>query len=131
MNFAMTRINHQPFIIWLNNQCFKQAFPNTPISPATKTTMCIFPVAIVRWQITPGCACSEYPKNGIDKQSIVTSRTPNTPFAPREKGLQNLPGAISNIMPSMELHSPSRLLLKRQYYIIYNLTILSRIFFDF
>lgn len=53
MDFAMTGINHGPFVIRFVNQNFKQLLPDSRIVPADKSTMGAAPIITTRWQITP------------------------------------------------------------------------------
>ena len=71
MHLAMTRVNHQPLKIRLNDQRIKQFLPNLSITPTTKSPMRILPVTIVAWQIPPWRACTQYPEHGIDKSTVV------------------------------------------------------------
>jgi hypothetical protein len=71
MNLAMGRVDHQPFIIGLIYKQFKQSFPFTFVAPAAKSAMCILPIAVIRGQVAPRRTCTQYPKNSVDKLSIV------------------------------------------------------------
>jgi hypothetical protein len=71
VNFAMSGVYHQPFIIRVINQPFQNFFPHTPVTPATKAPMGVFPVAIIWRQIAPRRTSAQYPKNAIEKLAII------------------------------------------------------------
>ena len=58
MNLAVTCIHHEPFKIRLNNDHFQKMLPNPAIPPATKPTVSIFPIPIIRGQVPPRSASS-------------------------------------------------------------------------
>ena len=78
MNLAVACIYHEPFKIRFNDDHFRNLLPNPAISPATKSTMSIFPVSIIRRQISPRRSCANYPENNVKKASIVAGS-----YAPR------------------------------------------------
>jgi hypothetical protein len=88
MNFDVAGINHQPFIARFGYELFQQGFPNAFVPPTAKPAVCVFPVAIVGWQIPPRRTCAQNPENRIDKQAVVFCLAAPSPFAPRQAGFQ-------------------------------------------
>ena len=76
----MARINHQPLMVRLNHEHFKEFFPNTPVTPTAKPAMGIFPVPKVRRQIAPWRSRSQYPEHRVNKQPVVSGRATNAPL---------------------------------------------------
>jgi len=108
MHFAMARINHQPLMVRLNHEHFKEFFPNTPVTPTAKPAMGIFLVPKVRRQITPWRSRSQYPEHRVNKQPVVSGWATNAPLFAGEMYLYVFPNPVRNIMSSMCVHSPSR-----------------------
>jgi len=71
MGFDVAGIDHEPFEIRLVDQLLKKLFPDTLVAPATETPMRIFPVAVVRRQIAPGCPSAQNPENAIEKAPVI------------------------------------------------------------
>lgn len=79
MHFGMCGVDHQPLKIRLGDQGLEQLSPDAFVSPPAKASMCVFPVAVVCRQVTPGGTSAQNPKNGIDKQPVVFRHaTPDT-----------------------------------------------------
>ena len=53
MDFNIGSVNHQPFKIRFINKDFKKLFPKPIVPSSAKSAMCVFPVAIFRWQVAP------------------------------------------------------------------------------
>jgi hypothetical protein len=81
VNLAMRGVYHQPFIIRVISQRFQNLFPHTPVTPATKAPMGIFPVAIIWRQVAPRRTSAQYPKNAIEKLTVITGITAPSSFS--------------------------------------------------
>ena len=71
VNFAVTGVNHQPFKVRLINQYFEEALPYSLIAPTDESLMHSSPSPVFRRQVAPWRPCAQYPKNGVDKQTVV------------------------------------------------------------
>jgi len=71
MDFDMRSIYHQPLVVGIISQGFQYRFPSACITPTREASVCIFPTSIIRGKVSPGGACSENPKNSIDKKPII------------------------------------------------------------
>jgi hypothetical protein len=101
VHFGVTGIDHQPLIVGLLNEYFEQGFPLSLIAPAAKAPVGIFPIAIVRRQITPGSACTQYPEDGVDEVTIVTSDTTPRAFLSGQMRGKLGPSVIVNVVAAM------------------------------
>jgi hypothetical protein len=101
VNFAMTGINHKPFIIRFIIQGFQQGFPQAFIAPTTKAPVGVLPATVVRWQISPGSACTHYPKDSVDKLSIVTGISTPRAFTSRQMWFKQCPNPVRYIVAAM------------------------------
>ena len=61
MDFDMAGVYHQPLEVRIIDENLEQLFPNALVAPTAETTMCVFPVPIIWWQVTPGRSGSKYP----------------------------------------------------------------------
>jgi len=80
VNFDGGGIDHQPLKIRIDNEFFKQFFPDSLVSPADKSPVSIAPSPKIGRQIAPWRTCSQNPKNGIDKPAIVLGTTSPNPL---------------------------------------------------
>jgi hypothetical protein len=94
VDFAVACVDHQPLIVRIVNQNLQQFFPNALVTPTDKTAVRVAPAAIVRRQIAPRRARSQYPEHCIDKSAVIFGNTaPRTP-ASRSMRLQQNPDFI-------------------------------------
>jgi hypothetical protein len=84
MNLAMTGIDHQPLAVRLVNEDFEQRFPQSLVTPTAEASVCVFPVAIVRGQVSPRSAGAQYPKYGVEKGAIVAGNATPDASSPRQ-----------------------------------------------
>src|SRR5690349_4733994 len=99
MNFNVTGIYHEPFVVWRVNQLFQQTFPNPFISPTAKTTVCILPVAVCGGQVPPGRTCPQNPENTIDKSAVVFGYTAPSTCPAWQTRFQYRPRLVRYVMP--------------------------------
>ncbi len=83
VNFTISGIYHEPFVIGLINQNLQQSFPDPGITPADKTPVRIAPAPQVRRQIPPRRTHAHYPEHRIDEQAIVFGNAPPRRLAAR------------------------------------------------
>ena len=98
MDLAVAGINHQPFIIRVVNEMIEQGFPQSFVSPATKASMRIFPIAVDLGQVPPGCASPQNPEDAIDEASVVMGNPAPLACLTRQMRLQKCPKVIRNVV---------------------------------
>lgn len=84
----MAGINHQPLKIRLINQSLKQRFPYARVTPTTKPSVRVFPIAVTLGQIAPGRPGAQNPEHRIDKSPIILRYTAPPPLLSRQMRLQ-------------------------------------------
>ena len=94
MNLAVAGIDHQPLHVRLVNDLLKQSLPNTPITPAAEPPMGVLPVAITDRKITPRCAGTQNPEDGVNEAAIVLRDAAPLPTLPRKMRFKEPPGCI-------------------------------------
>ena len=94
----MTRIYHQPFKVWFINKNFKEFFPYASVSPTTKSSVGILPVAVVGRKISPWCACPQNPENSVDELPIISGITSPGAFATGKMIFQKFPRFVADVM---------------------------------
>lgn len=73
MDLGVGGVDHQPFEVWFSDQRFKQLRPHTLVPPPAKAPVSVFPIAVIRGQVTPRGASAQDPEYRIDKQAIIFS----------------------------------------------------------
>jgi len=71
------------------------------IAPAAKASVGVFPVTVVRGQITPGSAGTQNPENGIDEAPIILSDAAPGASAPGQMRFKQGPGAIVDVVAAV------------------------------
>jgi len=87
VSFDMACVDHQQLKIGIIDQFFKKRFPNPLIFSATKASVCIFPISVIRRQVSPGSASAQNPKNRIYELAIVLGNPFPAPCSSWEKWL--------------------------------------------
>ena len=100
----MGGINNKPFIIWLVDEDFQQSFPEAPIPSTAESTVDVFPITQIWWQISPGSAGSRDPEEGVEKKPIVRCWPADMPLASRKMGLQGVPKGVREVVAAIGLH---------------------------
>jgi len=78
MNLAMAGVDHEPFVIRLDNELFQQRLPNALIAPAAEAPVGVFPTPVGSGQIPPWRARAKNPEHGIDELAVILcDPTPN------------------------------------------------------
>jgi len=105
MNLDMTGVYHQPFVIRVIYQQFKQSFPDPTVTPPAKATMRIFPVSVIWRQIAPRSPRPDDPKYGVNESSIVSGITAPSPFTPWQVRFKQVPYVICYVVtPVNQFH---------------------------
>ena len=94
MHLAVTRIDHEPLIVGLNNQLLQQRLPNPGVTPAAEATMRVLPASVGGWQITPWRTAAQNPNDRIEEFPVVLCHAAPNPLAPRQKRLKKRPRLI-------------------------------------
>ena len=68
---AICGICQKPLEVRHIHQMRQDFFLYSFVTPTTKTAMSIFPVAVLRREISPGSFCTKNPEHRIDKQSVI------------------------------------------------------------
>lgn len=94
MDLGMGGVDHQPFEVWFGDQRFKQLRPHALVPPPAKASVGVFPITVIRWQVTPRGACTQDPEYRIDKQAIIFGdATPDAPASGQQR-LKQKPDSV-------------------------------------
>lgn len=94
MHLAVAGIDHQPLHVRLVNELLKQSLPNTPITPAAEPPMGVLPVAVACRKITPRCAGTQNPEDGVYEAAIVLRDASPLSALSRKMRLKEPPSGI-------------------------------------
>jgi hypothetical protein len=75
MDFDVAGVDHEPFVIGIDDQFFQQCLPKALVTPAAKATVGVFPVPVIGRQIPPGSAGAQNPENGVEKKPVILGST--------------------------------------------------------
>jgi hypothetical protein len=84
-------IDHNALEIWIVPQSLENPLPNALARPPIEPLEHTVPKPEFRRQIAPRRARAQYPKHGIDKQSIVFAVPASIPFLARHQILNTPP----------------------------------------
>ena len=98
MDLAVAGVNHQPFKVGLVDQRFEKFFPYSLVTPADKPLVHCAPSSVLRRQVAPRRSCAQYPKNSIDKQTIISCHASPLSALPWQVRFQQPPGCIGDVM---------------------------------
>lgn len=98
MSFDVAGVDHEPLKIRLVDQLFQEFFPSPLVAPATEAPMGVFPIAIVRRQVAPGCPGAQDPEDSVEKSAIVSGDTAPLPRLPGKMGGEQFPSMIAQIV---------------------------------
>jgi hypothetical protein len=107
VNFAVTRVNHQPLKVGLIDKLLKQSLPHAFVAPTNKSPMRIAPPTVTIRKIAPRRSCSQNPKHRIDELPIVLSNPAPGTRSSRKMRLDQSPCAIIKVMPTNQIHRKS------------------------
>jgi hypothetical protein len=68
---AVTGIDHQTLVVGVINEALQECLPHALVTPAAKSLMGVFPVAVGLGQIPPRCACTQNPEHSVDELPAV------------------------------------------------------------
>jgi hypothetical protein len=88
VDFDITCIDHQSVVIRIDDQYFQQFFPRSFVPPATKPTVSVFPVALLRREIPLRRTCAKNPETRIDELSVIAGAPSPCVGATREAGFE-------------------------------------------
>ena len=101
MDFDVAGVDHQPFVIGIDDQFFQETLPEALVAPAAKATVGVFPVPIIGRQIPPGSTGAQDPENGVEKKPVVFGSATPQPLLSRQMGFEQLPGFIVDVVAAV------------------------------
>lgn len=101
VNLDVAGVDHQPFVVGIFDEDFKQGFPQPFIAPAAKATVGVLPIAVIGRQVTPGRTGAQNPEYRVDELPVIPCNSTPDSLAARQVGLQKTPGMIGNIVASV------------------------------
>lgn len=103
MDFAVTGVDHEPFVVGLVDQFFQQRLPDALVAPTNEATVGIAPPAIVWRQIPPGCSGAQDPENGVEKKPVVSGSATPQPLLSGQMRLEELPGFVVEVVAAVSM----------------------------
>ena len=101
MDFDVAGVDHEPFVIGIDDQFFQQALPEALVTPAAKATVRVFPVPVIGRQIPPGSAGAQDPENGVEKKSVVFGSATPESLLSGQMGFEQFPGFIVDVVAAV------------------------------
>jgi hypothetical protein len=102
MDFDVAGVDHQPFVIGIDDQFFQETLPEALVAPAAKATVGVFPVPIIGRQIPPGSTGAQDPENGVEKKPVVFgSATPESLLSGQMR-FEQFPGFIVEVVAAVD-----------------------------
>jgi hypothetical protein len=91
VDFDVAGVDHEPLEIRLVDEFPKEVLPESLVSPSAETTVGVFPVPVVRWQIAPRSARSQDPEDGVEEESVVFGSSSPLAFLSGEMRFKEFP----------------------------------------
>jgi hypothetical protein len=101
VDFDVAGVDHQPFVIGIDDQFFQQCLPEALVAPAAKATVGVFPVPVIGRQIPPGSAGAQDPENGVEKKPVVFGPATPEPLLSGQMGFEQFPGFIVDVVAAV------------------------------
>ena len=101
MNFDVTGIDHEPFVVGFVDQLFQQRLPDALVAPTNEAAVGIAPPAIVGRQIPPGSAGAQDPENGVEKKPVVFGSATPEALLSGQMGFEQFPGFIVDVVAAV------------------------------
>ena len=102
MDFDVAGVDHQPFVIGIDDQFLQESLPETLVAPAAKPAVSVFPVPVIGRQIPPGSARAQDPENGVEKKPVVFgSATPESLLSGQMR-FEQFPGFIVEVVAAVD-----------------------------
>jgi hypothetical protein len=101
VDFDVAGVDHQPFVIGIDDQFLQQGLPEALVAPAAKATVSVFPVPIIGRQIPPGSAGAQDPENGVEKKPVVFGLPAPESLLPGQMGFEQFPGFIVDVVAAV------------------------------
>ena len=102
MDFDVAGVDHQPFVIGIDDQFFQETLPEALVAPAAKATVGVFPVPVIRRQVPPWCPGAQDPENGVEKKPVVFgSATPESLLSGQMR-FEQFPGFIVEVVAAVD-----------------------------
>ena len=101
MDFDVAGVDHQPFVIGIDDQFFQETLPEALVAPAAKATVGVFPVPIIGRQIPPGSTGAQDPENGVEKKPVVFGSATPEALLSGQMGFEQFPGFIVDVVAAV------------------------------
>jgi hypothetical protein len=101
VDFDVTGVDHEPFVIGIDDQFLQQPLPETLVAPAAKAPVGVFPVPVIGRQIPPGSAGAQDPENGVEKKPVVFGSATPQPLLSRQMRFEELPGFVVDVVAAV------------------------------
>ena len=101
MDFDVAGVDHQPFVIGIDDQFFQESLPESLVAPAAKPAVGVFPVPVVGRQIPPGSAGAQDPENGVEKKPVVFSSATPEALLSGQMRFEQFPGFIVDVVAAV------------------------------
>ena len=101
MDFDVAGVDHQPFVIGIDDQFLQESLPETLVAPAAKPAVGVFPVPVIGRQIPPGSAGAQNPENGVEKKPVVFGSATPQPLLSGQMRLKELPGFVVDVVAAV------------------------------
>ena len=101
VDFDVAGVDHEPFVIGIDDQFFQDSLPETLVAPAAKPAVSVFPVPVIGRQIPPGSAGAQDPENGVEKKPVVFGSATPEALLSGQMGLKQFPGFIVDVVAAV------------------------------
>ena len=101
MDFDVAGVDHQPFVIGIDDQFLQESLPETLVAPAAKPAVGVFPVPVIWRQIPPGSAGAQDPENAVEKKPVVFGSATPEALLSGQMGFEQFPGFIVDVVAAV------------------------------
>jgi hypothetical protein len=103
VDFDVTGVDHEPLYIRDIYEQFRKPFPVSAVAPSAKPAVHVFPVPVVRRQISPGCPGAQYPKDSVYEPAIILCIATPGALTPLQVRFELFPEMIRDVMAMVSL----------------------------
>ena len=101
MDFDVAGVDHQPFVIGIDDQFLQQSLPKALVAPAAKATVGVLPVPVIGRQIPPRSAGAQDPENGVEKKPVVFGLSAPLSLLSGQMRFEQFPGFIVDVVAAV------------------------------
>ena len=102
MDFDVAGVDHQPFVIGIDDQFLQESLPETLVAPAAKPAVGVFPVPVIGRQIPPGSAGAQDPENAVEKKPVVFGSATPEALLSGQMRFEQFPGFIVEVVAAVD-----------------------------